>query len=139
MTSRANVIRPTYPERWPNIRTGAAGCACLWKICAATRCSTQLRRSFEIPGGHRNSRIPVGRILHRCARDRAAVRVRTRGVRDPLLTPPTGERGHVSVAGGLPGADDPARTHICRSINGEWVLVHRHADFPPTDPRETNR
>jgi len=26
-------------------------------------------------------------------------------------------------------------THIYRRIDGEWRLVHRHADFPPTDQR----
>jgi hypothetical protein len=26
-------------------------------------------------------------------------------------------------------------THIYRRIDGEWYLVHRHADFPPSDQR----
>ena len=26
-------------------------------------------------------------------------------------------------------------THIYRRIDGEWRLVHRHADFPPADQR----
>jgi len=26
-------------------------------------------------------------------------------------------------------------THILRRVDGEWRLVHRHADFPPEDPR----
>jgi ketosteroid isomerase-like protein len=49
------------------------------------------------------------------------------------------ERGDVSVAGG------PARpmtlrvTHVYRRIDGEWRLVHRHADFPPTDRRPRSR
>jgi len=28
-------------------------------------------------------------------------------------------------------------THIYRRIDGEWKLVHRHADFPPPDQRTT--
>jgi ketosteroid isomerase-like protein len=45
------------------------------------------------------------------------------------------ERGEVSVDG------SPARpmtirvTHIYRRIDGEWHLIHRHADFPPPDQR----
>ena len=45
------------------------------------------------------------------------------------------ERGEVVVD------DGPARpmiirvTHIYRRIDGEWRLVHRHADFPPPDER----
>src|SRR6185436_19655707 len=47
------------------------------------------------------------------------------------------ERGEVSVDLG------PARpmtirvTHIYRRIDGEWCLIHRHADFPPPDQRRT--
>ena len=26
-------------------------------------------------------------------------------------------------------------THIYRRVDDEWRLVHRHADFPPEDPR----
>jgi ketosteroid isomerase-like protein len=26
-------------------------------------------------------------------------------------------------------------THVLRRVDGEWRLVHRHADFPPHDPR----
>jgi ketosteroid isomerase-like protein len=26
-------------------------------------------------------------------------------------------------------------THIYRRIDGEWYLVHRHADLPPSDQR----
>jgi len=29
-------------------------------------------------------------------------------------------------------------THIYRRIDGDWKLVHRHADFPPSDPRKTS-
>jgi ketosteroid isomerase-like protein len=37
-------------------------------------------------------------------------------------------------------AASPARmtlrvTHVLRRVDGEWRLVHRHADFPPQDPR----
>ncbi len=28
-------------------------------------------------------------------------------------------------------------THIYRRIDDDWKLVHRHADFPPADPRNT--
>ena len=28
-------------------------------------------------------------------------------------------------------------THIYRRIDGDWRLVHRHADFPPRDQRNT--
>src|SRR5262252_6670287 len=41
------------------------------------------------------------------------------------------ERSHVSVDGG-PMRDAVLRvTHIYRRIDGDWKLVHRHADFPP--------
>jgi len=26
-------------------------------------------------------------------------------------------------------------THIYRRIDGDWKLMHRHADFPPPDQR----
>jgi len=40
---------------------------------------------------------------------------------------------HVSVDGG-PRRDMTLRvTHIYRRIDGDWKLVHRHADFPPSD------
>jgi SnoaL-like domain len=48
------------------------------------------------------------------------------------------ERMHVSVDGG-PRRDMTLRvTHIYRRIDGDWKLVHRHADFPPSDPRSTS-
>jgi ketosteroid isomerase-like protein len=48
------------------------------------------------------------------------------------------ERGHVSVDGG-PMRDMVLRvTHIYRRIDGEWKLVHRHADFAPPDQRNTS-
>jgi ketosteroid isomerase-like protein len=48
------------------------------------------------------------------------------------------ERSHVSIDGG-PMRDVVLRvTHIYRRIDGDWKLVHRHADFPPADPRKTS-
>ena len=45
------------------------------------------------------------------------------------------ERGPVSVDGG-PERDMVIRvTHIYRRFGEEWMLVHRHADFPPADQR----
>jgi ketosteroid isomerase-like protein len=45
------------------------------------------------------------------------------------------ERGHVSVDG-APACPMTIRvTHIYRRIDGEWHLIHRHADFPPADQR----
>jgi ketosteroid isomerase-like protein len=47
------------------------------------------------------------------------------------------ERSHVSIDGG-PARDMTVRvTHIYRRIDGEWKLMHRHADFPPADQRVT--
>jgi ketosteroid isomerase-like protein len=47
------------------------------------------------------------------------------------------ERSHVSVDSG-PLCDMVIRvTHIYRRIDGDWKLVHRHADFPPPDQRNT--
>ena len=48
------------------------------------------------------------------------------------------ERSHVSVEGG-PTRDMVIRvTHIYRRIDDEWKLMHRHADFPPPDQRNTS-
>jgi ketosteroid isomerase-like protein len=48
------------------------------------------------------------------------------------------ERSHVSVDGG-PMRDGVLRvTHIYRRIDGEWKLMHRHADFAPPDQRKTS-
>jgi ketosteroid isomerase-like protein len=48
------------------------------------------------------------------------------------------ERTHVSVDGG-PMRDMVIRaSHIYRRIDGDWKLVHRHADFPPPDQRTTS-
>jgi ketosteroid isomerase-like protein len=48
------------------------------------------------------------------------------------------ERSHVSVDGGPPGDMTLRVTHIYRRIDGDWKLVHRHADFPPPAPRKTS-
>ncbi|GAA4904709.1 ketosteroid isomerase-like protein [Actinomycetospora succinea] len=46
------------------------------------------------------------------------------------------ERGVVRVDGG-PRAPMVLRvTHGFRRIDGDWWLVHRHADYPPPDPRK---
>jgi ketosteroid isomerase-like protein len=47
------------------------------------------------------------------------------------------ERSHVSVDGGPPGDMTLRVTHVYRHIDGNWKLVHRHADFPPPDPQKT--
>ena len=45
------------------------------------------------------------------------------------------EHGEVRVDGGPPFHMTLRVTHILRRIDGEWWLVHRHADFPPVDQR----
>jgi ketosteroid isomerase-like protein len=45
------------------------------------------------------------------------------------------ERGQVSVDGGPVRPMTLRVTHLFRRIDGEWRLVHRHADFPPADQR----
>jgi ketosteroid isomerase-like protein len=46
------------------------------------------------------------------------------------------ERGEVVVDGGTPAPLTIRVTHIYRRIDGEWYLIHRHADFPPVDQRQ---
>ena len=48
------------------------------------------------------------------------------------------ERSHVSVDGGPPRDVVLRVTHIYRRIDGDWKLMHRHADFPPPDQRNTS-
>jgi ketosteroid isomerase-like protein len=45
------------------------------------------------------------------------------------------ERSRVSVQGGPPRDMAIRVTHIYRRMDGDWKLVHRHADFPPSDQR----
>ncbi len=45
------------------------------------------------------------------------------------------EEGDVRVDGGEPVRMTLRVTHVLRKIDGEWWLVHRHADFPPPDQR----
>jgi ketosteroid isomerase-like protein len=45
------------------------------------------------------------------------------------------EEGVVRVDGGEPRPMVLRVTHGLRRIDGTWYLVHRHADFPPTDQR----
>jgi ketosteroid isomerase-like protein len=47
------------------------------------------------------------------------------------------ERSRVSVEDGAPRDMVIRVTHIYRRIDGDWKLVHRHADFPPPDQRNT--
>lgn len=49
------------------------------------------------------------------------------------------ERSQVSVDGGPPRDMVIRVTHIYRRIDGAWKLMHRHADFPPPDQRNTAR
>ncbi len=48
------------------------------------------------------------------------------------------ERSHRSVDGGPPNDSVIRVTHIYRRIDGNWKLMHRHADFPPPDQRNTS-
>ena len=44
------------------------------------------------------------------------------------------EQGQVRVDGGAPFLMQLRVTHVLRRVNGQWWLVHRHADFPPRRP-----
>jgi len=48
------------------------------------------------------------------------------------------ERGPATVDGGEPREMVIRTTHVYRREDGEWRLVHRHADFPPPDQRLGN-
>ena len=45
------------------------------------------------------------------------------------------ERGDVAVDGGTTRPMTIRVTHVYRRFDDDWRLVHRHADFPPSDPR----
>jgi len=47
------------------------------------------------------------------------------------------ERGEVAVDERGPAPMVIRVTHIYRRFAGEWRLIHRHADFPPRDQRES--
>ena len=47
------------------------------------------------------------------------------------------ERSHVSFDNGPPRDMVLRVTHIYRRTDGEWKLIHRHADFAPPDQRNT--
>ena len=47
------------------------------------------------------------------------------------------EQGDVRVDGGELRPMTLRVTHVLRRIDGEWRLVHRHADFPPPDQRRS--
>lgn len=49
------------------------------------------------------------------------------------------ERGDVVVDGGAPMPMTIRVTHVYRRIDGEWQLIHRHADFPPADQRKAGK
>jgi ketosteroid isomerase-like protein len=46
------------------------------------------------------------------------------------------ERGEVAADDGPPRPMTIRVTHVYRRIDGAWRLVHRHADYPPADPRK---
>ena len=46
------------------------------------------------------------------------------------------ERSRASVLGGAPRDMVIRVTHIYRRMDGDWKLVHRHADFCPPDQRK---
>ena len=45
------------------------------------------------------------------------------------------EHGNVSIDGGAPEPMTLRTTHVYRYTRAKWHLVHRHADFPPSDER----
>ncbi len=45
------------------------------------------------------------------------------------------EHGEVRVDKGAPFAMTIRVTHVLSYLDGDWRLVHRHADFPPADQR----
>ena len=45
------------------------------------------------------------------------------------------EQGTVRVDGGPPQEMTLRVTHVYRRVEGDWWLVHRHADLPPADQR----
>jgi ketosteroid isomerase-like protein len=49
------------------------------------------------------------------------------------------EQGEVRVDGGEQFVMTIRVTHVLRRVDGEWMVVHRHADFPPADQRESKR
>jgi ketosteroid isomerase-like protein len=49
------------------------------------------------------------------------------------------ERGEAAVDGGERRPMTLRVTHVYRRVEGEWRLVHRHADFPPMDQRPDAR
>lgn len=49
------------------------------------------------------------------------------------------ERGPARVDGGQPKEMVIRVTHVYRCEKGNWQLVHRHADYPPADPRKINK
>jgi ketosteroid isomerase-like protein len=48
------------------------------------------------------------------------------------------EHGIAQVDGGAPAEMAIRVTHVLRRDPDGWRLVHRHADFPPGDPRRTS-
>ncbi len=47
------------------------------------------------------------------------------------------ERGEVRIDGGELRPMTIRVTHVLRRIDGDWRIVHRHADFPPADQRRS--
>jgi ketosteroid isomerase-like protein len=47
------------------------------------------------------------------------------------------ERGQVRVDAGDAVEMTIRVTHVLRRLDGNWRIVHRHADFPPADQRHT--